>query len=45
VLDPESVTVSVSRKPGVFRTLTADDLIVSPELQQSFSIPVRALFD
>jgi Uma2 family endonuclease len=36
VLDPESVTVNVYQKPGVFRTLTADDLIETPELLRFF---------
>jgi Uma2 family endonuclease len=45
VLDPDSVTVNVYQKPGVFRTLTADDLIDAPELLPGFSIPVRALFE
>ena len=41
VLDPESVTVNVYEKLGVFRTLAADDLIDAPELLPGFSIPVR----
>jgi Uma2 family endonuclease len=45
VLDPDSVTVQVYQKPGIFRTLTADDLIDAPELLPGFSIPVRALFE
>jgi len=45
VLDPDSVTVSVYQKPGVFRTLTADDQIDAPELLPGFSIPVRTLFE
>jgi hypothetical protein len=45
VLDPESVTVNVYQRPGVFRTLTADDRINAPELLPGFSIPVRTLFE
>ena len=45
VLDPDTVTIHVYQKPGVFRTLTADDLIDAPELLPGFSIPVRALFE
>ena len=45
VLDPESVTVNVYEKLGVFRTLAADDLIDAPELLPGFSIPVRTLFE
>jgi Uma2 family endonuclease len=45
VLDPESITVSVYQKPGVFRTLTADDQIDAPELLPGFSTPVRTLFE
>jgi Uma2 family endonuclease len=45
VLDPGSVTVNVYQKPGVFRTLTADDQIDAPELLPGFSIPVRTLFE
>jgi hypothetical protein len=33
------------RKSGVFRTLTADDLIDAPELLPGFSIQVRTLFE
>jgi Uma2 family endonuclease len=45
VLDPESVTLNVYEKSGVFRTLTADDSIDAPELLPGFSIPVRTLFE
>jgi Uma2 family endonuclease len=45
VLDPDSLTVNVYQKPGVFRTLTADDRIDAPELLPGFSIPVRTLFE
>jgi Uma2 family endonuclease len=45
VMDPESITVNVYQKPGVFRTLAADDRIDAPELLPGFSIPVRTLFE
>jgi hypothetical protein len=45
VLDPDSIAVNVYQKQGVFRTLTADDLIDAPELLPGFSIPVRTLFE
>jgi Uma2 family endonuclease len=45
VLDPDSLTVHVYQKRGVFRTLTADDLIDAPELLPGFSILVRTLFE
>ena len=45
VPDPESVTVNVYQKPGVFRTLTAADTIDAQELLPGFSIPVRTLFE
>jgi len=45
VLDPESITVNVYQKPGVFRTLNADDQIDAAELLPGFSIPVRTLFE
>jgi Uma2 family endonuclease len=45
VLGPDSVTANVYQKPGVFRTLTADEMIDAPELLPGFSIPVRAFFE
>ncbi len=45
VLDPETITVNVYQKPGVFRTLNAHDQIDAPELLPGFSIPVRTLFE
>jgi Uma2 family endonuclease len=45
VMDPDSITVTIYRKSGVFRTLTADELIDAPELLPGFSIQVRALFE
>jgi Uma2 family endonuclease len=45
VLDTDSITVTIYKKSGVFRTLTADDVIDLPELLPGFSIPVRALFE
>jgi Uma2 family endonuclease len=45
VLDPDSVTVTVYRKSGAFRTLTADDHIDAPELLPGFSISVSTLFE
>jgi Uma2 family endonuclease len=45
ILDPETVTVTLYRKSGAFRTLTAEDPIDAPELLPGFSIPVRTLFE
>jgi Uma2 family endonuclease len=45
VLDPDSVSVNVYQRPGIFRTLAADDVIDAPELFPGFSIQVRALFE
>jgi Uma2 family endonuclease len=45
VMNPDSVTVTICRKSGVFRTLTADELIDAPELLPGFSIQVRTLFE
>jgi len=45
VLDPDSVTVSVYEKSGVFRTLNAEDSIDAPALLTGFSARVRTLFE
>ena len=45
VLDPDSVTVTIYRNSGEFRTLTAGDSIDAPEFFPGFSIPVRTLFE
>jgi Uma2 family endonuclease len=45
VLDPDSLTVTIYRNSGEFRTLTAGDSIEVPELFPGFSIPVRTLFE
>jgi Uma2 family endonuclease len=45
VMDPDSITVAVYHKSGVFRTLNAEDLIDAPELLPGFSVPVRTLFE
>ena len=45
VLDPETLTASVYRSPGLHQTLQASETLTIPEILPGFSVPVGKLFE